>query len=77
MLALVIHYGHLLGLIQQNIGGLENGIVQESSAHSRLMRSFLFIRFCRKFSFKGLSKITLAIPCYTPGILMLEVSPWN
>jgi putative transposase len=26
---------------------------------------------------KGRSKITLAIPCYTPGILMLEVSPWN
>jgi hypothetical protein len=26
---------------------------------------------------KGLSKIKLAIPCYTPGILMLEVCQWN
>ena len=26
---------------------------------------------------KGLSKINLAIPCYTPGILMLEVGRWN
>ena len=26
---------------------------------------------------QGLSKIKLAIPCYTPGILMLEVCQWN
>jgi hypothetical protein len=27
MLALVLPHGHLLGLIQQNIGGLEDGVV--------------------------------------------------
>jgi hypothetical protein len=26
---------------------------------------------------KGLSKINLAILCYTPAILMLEVGRWN
>jgi hypothetical protein len=43
MLALVFPYGHLLGLIQQNISSLENGIVQESGAHTRLVRRFLLI----------------------------------
>jgi hypothetical protein len=28
-------------------------------------------------SYKGLSKIKLAILCYTPGTLMLEVCRWN
>ena len=43
MLALVFPHRHLLGLIQQNIGGLQDGVVQESGAHTRLLRRFLFI----------------------------------
>ena len=27
--------------------------------------------------YKGLSKIKLVIPCYTPGLLILEGCQWN
>jgi hypothetical protein len=33
--------------------------------------------FCSPREGKGRSKIKLAILCYTPGTLMLEVYPWN
>jgi len=35
-----------------------------------------FCTKCRKY-FKGLSEINLAIPCYTPGHLILEGYRWN
>ena len=57
------------------VGQVLPGEVVTPGDHMRaghLAELFWLLQAC-----KGLSKINLAIPCYTPGILMLEGCQWN
>jgi hypothetical protein len=63
-------------------GAVFVGIALILTALNRVVRIFGIPLFAQPMPIylddvKGLPEIKLAIPCYTPGLLILEVCQWN